>query len=72
VLVSVADTGVGIGPEDQGRIFERFYQAPGRRGGAGLGLSVVRELVRLHGGEVRLDSELGKGSTFTVALPHLD
>jgi len=72
VLVSVADTGVGIGPEDQGRIFERFYQAPGRRGGAGLGLSVVRELVRLHGGEVRLGSELGKGSTFTVALPRLD
>ena len=69
VLVSVSDTGVGIAPEQTRRIFERFYQVPGRHGGAGLGLSVVKELTRLHGGGIEVRSELGKGSTFTVALP---
>jgi signal transduction histidine kinase/putative methionine-R-sulfoxide reductase with GAF domain len=71
VLVSVADTGIGISPEERQKVFERFYQAPGRRGGAGLGLSVVKEFVRLHGGEIRLESELGKGTTVTVSLPRM-
>lgn len=72
VMVSVKDSGIGVASEDKARIFERFYQAPGRRGGAGLGLSVVAEMLRLHRGEVKLDTEPGKGSTFTVIFPRLD
>jgi signal transduction histidine kinase len=75
----VADTGVGIGPEDQAAIFEKFRQGAAAVGGGdamtreasgtGLGLSIVRELCKLLGGEVTLASELGKGSEFTVRLP---
>ncbi len=72
VLVSVRDTGVGIPAEERERIFQRFYQAPGSRGGAGLGLSIAKEFVRLHGGEMRVESEPGKGSTFTVVLPRAE
>lgn len=77
--IVVADTGVGIPLEDQANIFEKFRQGrtiPGQRDamtreyeGTGLGLSIVKELCRLLGGEVFLDSEFGKGSTFTVRLP---
>lgn len=77
--LSVADTGVGIADEDQQIIFEKFRQARSNtpRGdvmtreysGTGLGLSIVKELCKLLGGEVGLESELGKGSTFTVRLP---
>ena len=75
----VEDTGIGIPLEDQDTIFEKFRQGrsiPGQRdtmtreyGGTGLGLSIVKELTKLLGGEVLLDSEFGKGSTFTVRLP---
>jgi signal transduction histidine kinase len=75
----VADTGVGITLEDQGMIFEKFRQGrttPGQQDaltreyeGTGLGLSIVKELARLLGGEVFLQSEFGKGSTFTVRIP---
>ncbi len=79
LVMGVSDTGVGIAEEDQQVIFEKFRQ--GRAGlpgddamtrqyaGTGLGLSIVRELCRLLGGEVTVESELGKGSTFTVRLP---
>jgi len=74
----IADTGVGIAPEDQEIIFEKFRQGPSATGGdnltrqhsgTGLGLSIVRELCHLLRGEIRLESEVGKGSVFTVTLP---
>jgi PAS domain S-box-containing protein len=72
--IVVRDTGQGIAPEFLPRVFERFSQADSSKtrnhGGLGLGLSIVEHLVRLHGGEVRAESEgLGLGATFTVALP---
>jgi signal transduction histidine kinase len=77
--LTVSDTGIGISPEDQQLIFEKFRQAGGalpdgdamtrEYSGTGLGLSIVREMCRLLGGDVSVESELGKGSTFTVRLP---
>jgi len=70
--IAVSDTGRGMSPDEVGRVFERFFRgAPAeRRGpGTGLGLSIVRSLVDMHGGSVVIDSQLGIGSTFTVALP---
>lgn len=73
VEISVADQGIGIDESEQNRIFERFYradQARSRRtGGTGLGLSIVKHAVQRHGGDVRLWSRPGRGSTFTVTLP---
>lgn len=68
---SVQDSGPGISESDAKRIFERFYRAPSTRGvpGTGLGLAIVKHLALLMGGEISLQSELGKGSTFTVKLP---
>jgi signal transduction histidine kinase/CheY-like chemotaxis protein len=71
--ISVADTGIGISEVDQGRIFEEFQQLDSGIGrvaqGTGLGLALTRHFAVLHGGDVRLESELGKGSTFTLCLP---
>ena len=73
VLVRVADTGVGIPPGEQLRIFDRFYQvdpsARRRYGGMGLGLALVRSIVEAHRGAAWVDSEVGRGSTFFVWLP---
>jgi signal transduction histidine kinase len=71
VLFTVADEGVGIDPSDLPTIFERFQQASNARGRAsvGLGLYIVHSLVHAQGGRVWVDSEVGKGTTFTVALP---
>lgn len=75
VAYRVADTGIGIPPRDLPRVTERFYRVdPGRsraQGGTGLGLSIVKHLVDLLRGELRLQSEHGKGTTATVFLPHL-
>src|SRR5215472_12068689 len=70
--ISVADTGVGIAPEDQEAIFEEFRQvgtADKKVEGTGLGLALSRKFVELHGGRIWVESEVGKGSTFTLTLP---
>jgi signal transduction histidine kinase len=70
VIVRVEDTGIGIAPEHLDRIFEPFWQVGGSgRGGTGLGLSIVRRLARSLGGEVEVESTVGRGSTFTLRLP---
>lgn len=69
LLLQVADTGDGIPPDKQGRIFERFYQGDNEHIGSGVGLSLVQRLVELHHGHIELDSAEGKGSTFTVSIP---
>ncbi|MBI5114431.1 MAG: HAMP domain-containing protein [Rhodovulum sp.] len=72
-VVTVQDTGPGIAPEDRARVFEEFHQVDNsttrQKGGTGLGLAIARRLVALHGGDIRLSSELGAGSIFTVVLP---
>src|SRR4029077_292576 len=72
VSIAVSDDGPGIAPEDQKKVFERFAQGDSTKrivGGTGIGLALVREAARLHAGEVKLVSELGRGATFTLVLP---
>ncbi len=73
VIIHVRDTGIGIAPEDQLRLFEKFYRIrrreTGNVPGTGLGLALVRSIIERHGGRVWVESELNKGSTFYIALP---
>lgn len=73
ITLAVADTGIGIPPEEQARIFERFHRVQNVGGrsqeGTGIGLALVEELVKLHGGAITLQSALNHGSTFTVSIP---
>jgi signal transduction histidine kinase len=72
VEVRIADTGVGIAPEELTRVFDRFYRgeaARGRPAGTGLGLAIARLIVEQHGGTVEVRSEPGRGSEFRVLLP---
>ncbi|HEU4341105.1 MAG TPA: HAMP domain-containing sensor histidine kinase, partial [Candidatus Binatia bacterium] len=74
VEISVSDTGIGIAPEDQATIFEEFRQVGGdyahKKEGTGLGLTLAKKFVELHGGRIWVESEIGKGSTFTFTLPN--
>jgi signal transduction histidine kinase len=69
----VGDTGIGIAADEQEAIFEEFHQVTSAQKpsavGTGLGLAITRKLARLHGGDVRVESEMGKGSRFLVSLP---
>jgi two-component system sensor histidine kinase SenX3 len=71
--VSVTDSGAGISPENQARVFERFFRVDSSRsretGGTGLGLSIVKHVAKIHRGEVKLFSQPGVGSTFTLRIP---
>src|SRR5262249_5867775 len=71
--IAAIDTGPGTAPADQAKIFEEFQQVDNtstrKKGGTGLGLSISRRIVELHGGRITVESELGKGSTFRIAIP---
>src|SRR5262249_35157922 len=72
VEISVSDTGIGIAPEDQEKVFEEFRQvgtAAQKVEGTGLGLTLCRKFVELHGGKIWVKSQLGQGSTFTFMIP---
>jgi signal transduction histidine kinase len=69
---SIADSGLGIRPEEQDHLFEKFYRGKSSEGlapGSGLGLAICRQIVEAHGGDIQVTSEMGVGSTFTVKLP---
>ena len=72
-MLRVADTGIGIAPDDLPHVFERFYRADKARdrdgGGSGLGLAIAASIVERHGGSIEVQSTLGVGSVFTVYLP---
>jgi two-component system phosphate regulon sensor histidine kinase PhoR len=73
VTLRVKDTGIGIPSKDIPRVFERFYRVDRARsretGGTGLGLAIVKHVVENHGGTIEVDSELGRGTTFTIRFP---
>ena len=73
VLIRVRDSGIGVAPDEHERIFEKFYRSKDARvakvTGTGLGLSLARDVARLHGGDITLESQLDRGSTFTMSLP---
>lgn len=73
LVFEVRDTGIGISKEDQAHVFDKFYRANDRRVdlivGTGLGLAIARDVIRLHGGDITVESELDKGSTFTLTVP---
>ena len=72
-VIKVKDNGIGIAPEEQNHIFERFYRVDKSHskssGGTGLGLSIVKHAVQYHNGTVTIDSQIGKGTEITIAIP---
>jgi signal transduction histidine kinase len=70
-VLTVADQGIGIAPEDRARIFHQFERVQGHRtfGGLGMGLYIVRQITQAHGGRIEVESDQGKGSSFHVILP---
>ena len=75
IVITFKDTGIGLTPDEKEQIFDRFYRADLARTrtkqGTGLGLSIVKEIIELHNGHIHVDSQLEKGTTFTITLPHL-
>lgn len=71
VLVSIKDYGIGIDKKYQKKIFEQFYRIPNtqHKNGYGIGLAMVKYAIKAHGGTIKVESQLGKGSTFTFTLP---
>jgi two-component system sensor histidine kinase SenX3 len=73
IIFEVEDSGIGISPVDQQRLFEKFYRVESRekdkQGGTGLGLAIVKSIAERHGGDAWVESELGSGSTFYLAVP---
>jgi PAS domain S-box-containing protein len=69
ISISVTDTGIGMSPETQKRIFEKFFKADSSAPGTGIGLNIVKQIVEKHGGRVSIKSKLGKGSVFEIVLP---
>lgn len=69
LTICISDTGIGIPADKLNTIFERFQQASGKRGGTGLGLTITRDLIKLHGGKIWVESTPGKGSRFSFTLP---
>jgi two-component system phosphate regulon sensor histidine kinase PhoR len=76
VELEVRDTGIGIAPGEAAHVFDRFFRGGealrNKIPGTGLGLNIISSIVSAHGGEVSLESEVGRGSTFRVTLPHRD
>jgi signal transduction histidine kinase len=74
-ILTIEDTGIGISPEDLPHIWDRFYRVKSHRGGnlqetgSGLGLVIVKKLVQLQGGKIDVESQLGKGTTFSISFP---
>jgi signal transduction histidine kinase len=71
-IVTLSDSGIGIAPEQLGRVFERFYKTDrsrNRSGGNGLGLAIVNKIVALHQGSIRIESKVGQGTKVVVNLP---
>jgi two-component system phosphate regulon sensor histidine kinase PhoR len=72
-VIQVADKGIGIAPKDVPKIFQRFYQSDNKmiaeRKGSGLGLTLVKHIAEAHNGRIQVESEIGKGSSFSVILP---
>ena len=76
VILTISDNGVGIPENVKDRIFDRFFQvdtsSTRKHGGTGIGLSITRELVHLHGGEISVKSEVDQGTTFSLVFPSFD
>ena len=68
-VISVADTGIGIAPEELPRVKDRFYKGKSSRRGSGIGLAVADEIINMHGGSLKLNSRKGEGTTVTITLP---
>lgn len=71
MVIAVSDTGVGIRPEDQAHLFEKFYRVKSSEGttGTGLGLAICKRIVEAHAGSIECESQMGVGTTFIVTLP---
>jgi signal transduction histidine kinase len=70
VSIHIRDTGIGISPQDQRKLFERFFKANPSAPGTGVGLALVKEIIDRHEGKIKIKSKIGKGTEFEILLPH--